>query len=142
MNQEQRYLGILKKYGLKNTPLRRQVFSILKSTHKPLTATQIIAGCPEAHEVSVYRTIDSFLRTKIIKQVPQGFKNRYELSDQFQSHHHHLNCERCGKSTAIEDQRFERLLTQIGLESRYTLTKHHLELYGICNDCRRGTKIA
>ncbi len=126
----------LKNHGYSMTRARREVFSLLLTAVSPMTIQEIIHATEGLHFVSVYRTIETLLTIGVVKQVPIGFKNKYEVSDVFKPHHHHVTCERCGISVAVHNESIENLMHQVTISSGMQPTKHHFEAYGICNDCR------
>ena len=136
---DSRFKLILQKKGLRLTKVRTLVYSALHSANGPLTIQQIVDICQEVHFVSIYRTIDVFLQSGIIKQVPIGFKNKYELSDAFKPHHHHVTCDLCGRSVAVNQQSIERLMSRITQAAGMVPTHHHFEAYGICSMCTNAT---
>ena len=121
--------------GLRLTKTRRGIFKILLAAGKPLTIVDIAGQLPDAHFVSVYRSVDALLRAGLIKLVPLGFKNRFELSDMFLPHHHHVTCESCGASTKVHDKAIEKLARQLTRQAGMNPTKHHFEAYGVCELC-------
>jgi Fe2+ or Zn2+ uptake regulation protein len=125
----------LKKHGLSVTRARKEVFTLLLNAVAPMTVQEIILASDKLHFVSVYRTIETLLSIGVVKQVPIGFKNKYEVSDAFKPHHHHVTCEKCGISIAIHNETIENLMHQVTVSSGMKPTKHHFEAYGICEYC-------
>lgn len=122
--------------GLKITPGRMDIFNVLLKSDRPLSIQEIAKEIPEVHYVSIYRSIDKLYRGGILTQVPQGFKNLFELNDTFKPHHHHATCEKCGKSLEINDDRIESLMKDITVSAGLIPTSHHFEMYGICTSCQ------
>lgn len=135
LNNIQHLEESLKQHSLSMTRVRKEIFSIVLESATPMTMQDIIIAAQRVHYVSVYRTIDTLLQIGVVKQVPIGFKNRYEVSDKFKPHHHHVTCERCGKSVAIHDEKIEQLMKNVTMHTGMQPTKHHFEAYGICSDC-------
>lgn len=135
-NQTNDFISVMKACKLRVTDARQELFEFLSKTQQPVTAAEITKNLQGSqHFVSVYRNIDALLKAGVVKQVPQGFKNRYELSDLFKPHHHHVTCESCGNSVSVEDPRVESLMKELTKEAGLMPTKHHFELYGICKNC-------
>ncbi|MCB9821086.1 transcriptional repressor [Candidatus Nomurabacteria bacterium] len=122
--------------GLRITHVRQRLFEVLAKTNKPLSVKELVEKTDEAHFVSIYRSIDALHKAGIIKQVPRGFKNLYELSDTYRPHHHHATCEICGKSTSTHDQKLEKLMSDLSVKAGFEPTKHTFEIFGVCNLCR------
>jgi Fur family ferric uptake transcriptional regulator len=91
---------------------------------------------------SLYRTLELFERLQIIEIMGQGKHRRYELSDTYNMHHHHLNCMRCGGVETIEAPAIERELAALGIEHGFQTTTHQVELTGICRVCRAQSTFA
>lgn len=53
------------------------------------------------------------------------------------THHHHIVCTSCGRSTGVEDQGLERVAAAIGDATGYRVDTHRLELFGTCPACQR-----
>ncbi len=126
----------IKSTGMRMNKTKLMVFQLLHSVERPMSVQEIAAQITEVHFVSIYRTVDALRRAGVIVQVPQGFKNLFELSDAFKPHHHHISCENCGRLSSINDREIEDLIEKIALDSGYKSTRHHLELYGLCRACR------
>lgn len=49
-------------------------------------------------------------------------------------HHHHLVCENCGRAELL-DPPSERWIQAVAKEHGYTVTRHVLEVFGLCPEC-------
>ena len=127
------FSSTLKASNMRSTPLRRQIYTCLSESTEPLTTKQIITQLDESHFVSIYRSLDALTRIGVLKRVPIGLKYKYELSDDFKPHHHHVTCEICGQSVGIESPEIEELMERITRDAGLRPTKHHFEAYGVCN---------
>ena len=58
---------------------------------------------------------------------------RYEAVGE--RHHDHFICERCGRIIEFENAAIERMQNIVARDLGVTLTRHKMELYGICSDC-------
>lgn len=122
--------------GLRMTAARKGIFTVLFSAERPLQIAEIVQQIPDVHFVSVYRSIDALLKAQLIKQVPSGFKNRFELSDMFKPHHHHITCEKCGDVKEIASDDVEKIIQHLARQSSFRHTRHHFEAFGICSNCK------
>ncbi len=123
----------LKACGLRSSKTKRALFTVLSEASEPISSTQIIKKIKDSHFVSIYRGLDALVRAGIVKQVPIGLKYKYELSDDFKPHHHHVTCEQCGMSVSIDDPAVEALMEKVTRSVGMRPTKHHFEAYGVCN---------
>lgn len=133
-----RFEAELRRHGLKITRLRSALFGALYGADAPRSIQELAQELPWAHFVSVYRSVDALLKAEVIKQVPQGFKNRFELNDMFRPHHHHATCEQCNRTQQVDDKRLEALMRELTLEAGLVPTRHHFEIYGVCRHCAHG----
>lgn len=53
-----------------------------------------------------------------------------------QEHHDHLVCSRCGRKVEFSYPAIEVLQEAVAKEYGFTLERHHLELIGVCPECR------
>lgn len=138
-NSEQIFREEMAKHDLRVTDNRLAIFRVLAESKRSLSIKEIIEiSKSEGYFTSVYRSIEAMSRVGILRVVPRGFKNLYELGEKFKPHHHHATCEKCGKSIAIDDPRIERLFHELTMKSGLKPTEHHFEIFGICRKCRNS----
>ena len=130
----------LKKARLKATPARLNVLKILENTKQPIDILSIISYFKKnnvpADPATIFRIINSFTENGITKQIElnEG-KFRYELANK--KDHHHLICELCGKIEDIEDPIVPKFEKHIKLRHKFTVKRHSLEFFGICENCQK-----
>lgn len=123
--------------NLRLTKNRLDIFNILNSNAQPMTIQQIVSNSEaKSHFTSVYRSVDSLVKTGILREVSRGFKTYYELGEKLRPHHHHITCETCHKSQPIENDKIESLVHDLAESQGFKLTGHHFELAGICQSCQ------
>jgi Fe2+ or Zn2+ uptake regulation protein len=79
--------------GLRLTGPRRAVLDVLAESRVPMTAVDIHARLSprRANIVSVYRTLHLLTRLSLVRSTDTTRRSRrYELSEPFTGHHHHL----------------------------------------------------
>lgn len=128
----------LKDQGFSMTHVRQAVFEHLSengaSTMRQLTTHLAF------DRASIYRTISLFENIGITHRVYAGWKYKVELSDTFDSHHHHATCLRCSAVISLdEDKDLEKKLTDIAEKYHFKLTAHQVELSGYCYSCSPKT---
>lgn len=128
--------AIFRHKNLRLTTPRREIFTVLRSSKTPLSASIIARSCPVIDRVSIYRTIKLFLHLGIVESVPLGWKQRYELTGPFKSHHHHLTCVKCAKLIDIQSLQFERVVAQVANSYDFAAHDHTFEIRGYCKNCR------
>lgn len=132
---QQQLNSIFAKANLRLTRPRIEVFNTLKSIGRPMSIVEIIHACPGVDKVSIYRTIDVFIKLHVVSTIPHGWKHLYELSAPFTPHHHHLVCDKCGHLTEIQSKNLEHVIATLTNEYGFTATNHHFEISGTCKDC-------
>lgn len=136
--------SFLKEYGLKNTPGRQAVLSVLARAEEPVTAEEVFRRLSEepgqgkkdrrASLSTVYRTL-SVLTEKglLLKTTGKDGVLGYQLRDS--RHRHYLICTGCGSAVPIPGCPLEKLEQSMGAETGFAITGHHLELFGLCPRC-------
>lgn len=133
---EQELEIIFTREKLRLTTPRKVVFKVLKESTAPLSVAMITDRCQSIDRTSVYRTIDIFVQLGIVKAIPLGWKQRYELADPFKLHHHHLSCTNCKRLIDLHSSRIEHIVATIASEHNFVVDDHTFEIRGLCDKCR------
>lgn len=133
----EQFESLFREKKLRMTEPRRDIFRILDARDQPMTLGEIVKTSQFAERTSVYRTLQLFTQLGIVDIIQVGWKQRYELAEPFKRHHHHLVCIKCGELIDLDSQKLEKLVEKIASSYRYELVGHHVELQGICNNCRK-----
>ncbi len=126
--------------GHSQTKPRRQILEAFLDNDKPLTPSAVRKQLPDRNInlASVYRTIELFCRLGVLAEVDHVQEgHRYELSDEYRGHHHHLVCNSCGKTEDFEDCELEGLEKLIRRRFHFEITRHDLRFIGLCQRCQR-----
>ncbi len=132
------YRSLLDKNNLSNTKVRSMIFIILKDQDQPLPLSSlvILAKAKTIHRSSVYRTIEVFEQSGIVKKLYTGWKESVELSEVFRHHHHHMTCNVCNKTISFEETKaLENELKQVARYHMFYPDNHTIEFSGKCADC-------
>ncbi len=124
----------LRAAGYSITPQRLAVFGYLRS-HDQVTMRDLIAASQDMDQASVYRTIQLFKRLGVVRDVVALGVRMIELTDAYDSHHHHISCLKCGRSVIIQDAFIEQRLHALALSAGISPVSHQVEITGICTDC-------
>jgi len=126
--------------GIKKTKQRENVLSILKASSKPVTAAEIYnniiqEGDPSTWMSTVYRTLELFVLKGIV--VKTNLTNSetavYELNRS--EHKHYAVCVSCHKIITIRNCPIKHDIPELE-QSEFYVTGHHLEIFGLCRECR------
>jgi len=134
---------LLSSRGFRLTRPRQAVLKVFAETEGPMSAAEIYSRI-EGHRidlVSVYRTIRLLQDIGVVRVAGSGpgFQ-RFELSEEFTGHHHHLICQVCGQIKELANCMLEgkaldllkkRTLRSVG----FMITDHDVQLFGRCANC-------
>lgn len=130
---------ILLEKGIKPTCQRKIVLSVLERQKEPVCARELFLKAVEFSGslslATVYRALEIFEEKGIVTKTsidPDGTA-RYEINDDI--HKHHLICNSCKKILAIEGCPLEEYEKKLVSKTGFRITRHKLNLYGICPDC-------
>ncbi len=131
----------LRDHGLRFTPQREWVLSVLHQLDTPATVEEIYA---RVHSVSqrvdistVYRTLELFQEVHLVSAFDAGDGiRRYEHLGT-EAPHHHLICQTCGKVIPVALEELQSLLTPMMEKYEFALDPGGLNLPGICKNCRK-----
>lgn len=131
-------IDILSKAGLKITKTRNIVLDIFKSTDRILNASEVYDICKDRNFdinlSTVYRICEVLSSKKILDKVINSNRiNGYRLATS--SHFHVLRCNSCDKTIKINCP-FNVLSQYIESNTGFTLTKHDIDISGICSECK------
>ena len=126
--------------GYSQTKPRRQVLEVFFHNDKPLTPAAVRKQLPDRNInlASVYRAIELFCRERVLTEVDHVQEGRrYELSDEYRTHHHHLICGSCGETEDFQDCEMDDLEKLIRRRYRFKVTRHDLRFIGLCLSCQQ-----
>lgn len=129
----------------RHQPVTRQrdlVAQIVFGADHHLSVDEVAARLRErGHPVglaTVYRALEVMVAAGFVRahDFGEGFK-RFESirSGQQQGH---LVCSRCGQVTPFSTERLERVLPMVADEHGFQLSRHRVEIHGVCRNCRRS----
>jgi len=131
----------LKEHGLKSTAQRDDIARVFFQLGRHVSAEELYVEVkkvnPHVGYATIYRTLKLLKECELVNE--RHFDDlqaqaRYEIVTK--RHHDHFICERCGKIIEFENQRIERLQEIVARDLGALLTRHKMELYGLCADCR------
>ena len=118
---------------------RGEVLALLARQHCVLSAQaihdQLREGDRAVGLASVYRALDVLTSLKLVHRIDVGGTACFEPADPSGDHHHHAICTDCGRMSAFEDPKLERLIDDLGRRLGYAVDAHDVVLRGSCPDC-------
>jgi len=134
----------LKKVGLKITAPRLKILQILETAKEHhFRAEDIYRILVDAGEdiglATVYRVLTQFEEAGlVIRHHFEGEHSVFELDSG--EHHDHLVCVKCGRVVEFVDEEIEKRQEEIAKREGFTITDHHLNIYGMCGECQKKKK--
>ena len=129
--------------GVRMTPQRRAILSVIETAKKHLDASSILRKAQRmdasVDRSTVYRTLDLLKRHGVIDELDlmhmEGERHFYERKTG--RNHIHIACLRCVKITEFESELFENLKKQLERDCSFHILVARLEVGGYCPACRR-----
>jgi Fe2+ or Zn2+ uptake regulation protein len=137
MKQSPVFMQLLRGVGLKVTPARLELLSVLSKNDRPLTVTEIATKLPDINQITIYRALIAMVKVAMVRRVDtQHAYAHYELVAT-RKHHHHAICSQCGKIEDVDACLPESLEGEVlrHLKEFSSLTGHSLEFIGKCKQC-------
>src|SRR5512143_3792368 len=133
----------LKKAGLKATLPRIKILQILENAEpRHMSAEDVYKVLLDTGEdvglATVYRVLTQFESAGLVTRHNfEGGHAIFELNEG--SHHDHILCVRCGRLEEFMDDTIEQRQHTIARQHGFEMTDHSLTIYGICDECQKGS---
>ncbi len=140
MSCEEHFIRQLRARGLRLTPQRELVLTVMHQLDAPSTTEEIYA---RVHAVSVsvdistvYRTLELFQEFQLVSSFDPGDgKRRYEHLG-VEAPHHHLVCRSCGQVIPIAQADLRPLAEHLAESYGFIADDGDLTISGLCATCR------
>lgn len=121
---------------LRQTHQRDVLFTYLEHHPIPQTVETIYEGLKDQMDLStVYRTLDTFQKANLVKEVLLEKQIYYYLVGN--THKHFLICLQCHTISETQHCPFPSYEQQIEQETKFQVTNHPVELFGYCEHCQQ-----
>lgn len=129
-------VSLLKQRGLKATPQRLEILSIMHSSgHVDIDELfgKIIQKFPSISLATLYKNLHIMLDSSLISELKlPNAKTKYELN---KAPHAHLLCQKCGSCTDLSLDT-DTLISEINKKSGYRVIQSTLIFSGLCPKCQ------
>lgn len=129
----------LRAKGMRWTPQRRLLLSVLAEAEGHVTAAELIERCraqdPETTPSTVYRTLDVLEDLGLVRHA-HGMDGREEYHVRPDSDHGHLHCIDCGQTWDIDAREANSLVASMARTRGFAVDLSHLSVSGRCAECR------
>ena len=138
----------LRERALKSTSQRNDIARVFFANNRHISVEELYRDVrqvnPRVGYATVYRTVRLLRECGLAaeRHFHDGEARFENVEDEH--HHDHLICERCGRIVEFANDAIERLQEQVAQKLGFAITRHKMELYGICADCRteRAVRVA
>jgi Fur family ferric uptake transcriptional regulator len=131
--------------GRRLTGTRRAVARAVAAQRGHFSAEDVLVATRDLHpapgRATVFRSLDLLTSLGLIERVDLPDGSHAYVACQPAEHHHHLVCERCGRSTEVGDLGLSPILRRVETQTGYRIERHRLELYGLCPACARDATL-
>lgn len=135
--ENEHHSTLLHKNGLKVTPLRLGILSVLHKHSSPLTAEEISLKLKDIDfdRATLFRSLKTFNESELVRSIDlgEGFM-RYEVVCEKHDHHHHVMCTSCKKIELIPFCVSPQITNHL-LKAGYTNLTHRMDFFGLCEKC-------
>ncbi len=128
----------LRAAGLRQTPQREAILRVLAQADRPLSVEEIWgrmdgqrSGLP-----TIYRNLERFVAEGWAETLLAPDQTMRFVGCRSRRHHHHLQCEACGRAVEVDACGLEATLAAVAAETGFLVTRHQLQIYGRCPACR------
>jgi Fur family transcriptional regulator, ferric uptake regulator len=132
--------ALLRSNGLRRTPVRVEVIDLLRAAGRPLSVPQILEKLKGVDTVTVYRTLNTFVKKKLVHRVrgeDRGWLYAAGDIDAAPMHlHPHFVCDECGKVDCLESAEIPgSFVASLGVAGGYQVSYPEVVLHGRCPKC-------
>ena len=136
---EEHFFKLLRERGLRLTPQREMVLSVLHDVDGLATAEEIydrVKAISSSVDVStVYRNLELLQEFHLVASVDVADgQRRYELVG-VHGAHLHLVCRSCGQILGVGLEQLEPFMTYLKDKHGFVVDIEHLSIPGLCRDC-------
>ena len=127
--------------GERFTPLRRTVFELLWSSHKPVKAYDLLAQLALTHDrpapPTVYRALDFLQEAGLVHKLES--LNAYIGCGEPGRRHQgqFLICEECGVVAELDDQVLTSMIGTNAKKIGFKVNDETIEISGLCRQCQK-----
>jgi len=132
----------IRKKGLKYTSEREEILKEILKSKDHFDVDELYMKLrkkgSKVSKASVYRTIPLLVEAGYIQEVyKQDARSYYELTLDKLPHIHFI-CVKCKNVDEILDNYLAELIQKEAKNKNYTPLTYHLEIFGMCSDCKKG----
>jgi Fur family peroxide stress response transcriptional regulator len=140
MNTQQLIIKLHEKGFKKVTPQRLAICELVLSSKEHPTVERVYQAVqkkyPTISLATVYQTLHLLTETGLLQEL--GFHDGVTRYDPDTSPHINIVCQNCGAIQDYESESVSKFLSEITVELKRPLIGQHLEIYTLCNQCKKS----
>ncbi len=121
------------------TKQRSLILSLIRASHRHMTAAQIFEQArevmPEMVQATVYNNLNALVASGDIIRIPVA--NGPDRFDKTVSPHYHMVCDRCGQ---VDDLSCADILPMLERANHKSILSLDLMAHYLCDPCRKATQ--
>lgn len=135
-------MSALDRAGYHATGPRRAMAELVRDRNGHFSALDLLEEAKRRRlrvgRATVFRALELFEELGLVERIhlPTG-EHAYVVCEI--AHHHHVICDRCGRSREVGDLGMETIADLVSARTGYSVDAHRVELYGLCPECRQAT---
>jgi Fe2+ or Zn2+ uptake regulation protein len=131
----------LRAAGYRVTPQRKAILQVLEAADRPLNVEEILVRMKDYRSgiPTIYRNLQQFTEQGWVESLVGIDQATRFVRCHSPKHHHHVQCERCGRTVEVEGCAIRKALETMSLRSGFQITRHQLQLFGLCPGCQGRT---
>jgi Fur family ferric uptake transcriptional regulator len=136
-------LDALHRGSYRLTRPRERVAALIGSRRGHFTASDLMDAARKqgsrVGRATIFRALDTFVELGVVERIdlPSG-EHAYVVCEPELSHHHHVVCTSCGRSTEVPGCNIADIAAEASTRTGYRVDTHRIELYGLCPTCAAG----
>jgi Fur family ferric uptake transcriptional regulator len=128
----------LSRRGYRLTPQRMMILEAVEAADGHISAeeiyTEVSARYPNVNISTVYRTLELLKTLAMVTETDMG-DGRVRYHSMKKGHHHHLICQRCGRTIDLDEQALAPLKQILSQKYGFNADLKHLAIFGLCAQC-------
>jgi Fe2+ or Zn2+ uptake regulation protein len=123
---------------MRQTTQREGILRVLSKADRPFTVEEIWERMEEKRSglPTIYRNLERFVQEGWAESILGDDQVMRFVRCHTTHHHHHIQCERCGRMTEVHASCLNDSFGAFERESGFKITRHKLMLFGLCRACR------
>ncbi len=148
MNDIRRELEVFSRYlrdkDLKLTAQRALILETFLNHKGHISAEELYQKArekqPHVGFATVYRTLKHMTQCGLARELDFG-DGRFQYESEYnRQHHDHMICTKCGATIEFLNPQIEELQEQVSRKHGFKITSHRMQLFGLCQKCRKTEK--